>query len=193
MSNKKPFIPQGTKGFFVVPPRLGAPGDHRREDSGPEGTRTPDLLNAIETRSQLRHRPRVVRQSTGTPAFCTGQLPTRRRGIGRLPAELTLARSPPLLPGEFGHRLRPCTTRPLSDGGLTYYSCSTHSLSGGDEGARTPDLDSAIVALSQLSYIPILLSLLYHTVSGTSRARSQRTHGPLCLGASHDTMELSTT
>src|SRR5579875_1409562 len=26
---------------------------------------------------------------------------------------------------------------------------------GGDEGARTPDLDSAIVALSQLSYIPI--------------------------------------
>ena len=26
--------------------------------------------------------------------------------------------------------------------------------SGGDEGARTPGLDSAIVALSQLSYIP---------------------------------------
>jgi hypothetical protein len=26
---------------------------------------------------------------------------------------------------------------------------------GGDEGARTPDLDSAIVALSQLSYIPL--------------------------------------
>lgn len=25
----------------------------------------------------------------------------------------------------------------------------------GDEGARTPDLDSAIVALSQLSYIPV--------------------------------------
>ncbi len=25
---------------------------------------------------------------------------------------------------------------------------------GGDEGDRTPDLDSAIVALSQLSYIP---------------------------------------
>jgi hypothetical protein len=28
---------------------------------------------------------------------------------------------------------------------------------GGDEGARTPDLDSAIVALSQLSYIPNVL------------------------------------
>ncbi len=27
-------------------------------------------------------------------------------------------------------------------------------LKGGDEGARTPDLDSAIVALFQLSYIP---------------------------------------
>ena len=27
-------------------------------------------------------------------------------------------------------------------------------VQGGDEGARTPDLDSAIVALSQLSYIP---------------------------------------
>ena len=27
-------------------------------------------------------------------------------------------------------------------------------LQGGDEGARTPDLDSAIVALSHLSYIP---------------------------------------
>ncbi len=26
---------------------------------------------------------------------------------------------------------------------------------GGDEGARTPDLDSAIVALSQLSYVPL--------------------------------------
>ena len=25
---------------------------------------------------------------------------------------------------------------------------------GGDEGDRTPDLDSAIVALSQLSYVP---------------------------------------
>jgi hypothetical protein len=29
------------------------------------------------------------------------------------------------------------------------------SLFGGDEGARTPDLDSAIVALSQLSYVPM--------------------------------------
>jgi hypothetical protein len=29
-----------------------------------------------------------------------------------------------------------------------------YSVLGGDEEARTPDLDSAIVALSQLSYIP---------------------------------------
>ena len=31
---------------------------------------------------------------------------------------------------------------------------SRTGLIGGPEGARTPDLDSAIVALSQLSYIP---------------------------------------
>jgi hypothetical protein len=31
---------------------------------------------------------------------------------------------------------------------------------GGDEGARTPDLDSAIVALFQLSYIPLLKGIL---------------------------------
>ena len=34
----------------------------------------------------------------------------------------------------------------------------THCIGqfGGDEGDRTPDLDSAIVALSQLSYVPEL-------------------------------------
>src|SRR5712692_7214656 len=29
----------------------------RSDSGGPEGIRTPDLLNAIQTRSQLRHRP----------------------------------------------------------------------------------------------------------------------------------------
>jgi hypothetical protein len=28
--------------------------------SGPEGSRTPDLLNAIEARSQLRYRPKIL-------------------------------------------------------------------------------------------------------------------------------------
>ena len=37
--------------------------------------------------------------------------------------------------------------------------------SGGDEGDRTPDLDSAIVALSQLSYVPEL-ALSYHSEKG---------------------------
>lgn len=31
---------------------------------------------------------------------------------------------------------------------------------GGDEGARTPDLDSAIVALFQLSYIPLTQEII---------------------------------
>src|SRR2546423_7797853 len=75
--------------------------------------------------------------------------------------------------------VQPRTHRLLSEEKLTYYSCSAllsatvsilyhkclrfarhfglvieAQLVGGDEGARTPDLDSAIVALSQLSYIP---------------------------------------
>jgi hypothetical protein len=36
-------------------------GCFEREIGGPEGTRTPDLLHAMQTRSQLRHRP--VRQA----------------------------------------------------------------------------------------------------------------------------------
>ena len=40
--------------------------------------------------------------------------------------------------------------------------------SGGDEGARTPDLDSAIVALSQLSYVPV-----GETQYSTARATTQ--------------------
>jgi hypothetical protein len=31
--------------------------NERRDHGGPGGIRTPDLLNAIEARSQLRHRP----------------------------------------------------------------------------------------------------------------------------------------
>src|SRR5579885_1186290 len=37
--------------------RSASSADTQQKDGGPEGTRTPDLLNAIETRSQLRHRP----------------------------------------------------------------------------------------------------------------------------------------
>jgi hypothetical protein len=51
--NKKPFIHKGRKVFSWYHP------DFRSQDTsgGPEGTRTPDLLHAIETLSQLRYRP----------------------------------------------------------------------------------------------------------------------------------------
>lgn len=38
---------------------------------------------------------------------------------------------------------------------LSQLSYSPKTIGGGGEEARTPDLDSAIVALSQLSYTPI--------------------------------------
>ena len=76
-----------------------------------------------------------------------------------------------LLTGEFGQPLQPYTNRLLSVEFwrttpahsvcvVLYYTITLCYLQGtlirmgGDEGARTPDLDSAIVALSQLSYIP---------------------------------------
>ncbi len=45
---------------------------------------------------------------------------------------------------------------------------SSEGLDGGDEGARTPDLDSAIVALSQLSYIPVR-GRVYHAARCDAR------------------------
>ncbi len=76
-----------------------------------------------------------------------------------------------LLTGEFSQLFQPCTNRLLSvEFWLTtpahcilflYYTITLCDLqcimtsTGGDEGARTPDLDSAIVALFQLSYIPV--------------------------------------
>jgi hypothetical protein len=35
-------------------------GGSLETSGGAEGTRTPDLLNAIQTRSQLRHSPRIL-------------------------------------------------------------------------------------------------------------------------------------
>jgi hypothetical protein len=51
--------------------------------------------------------------------------------------------------------------------------------SGGDEGARTPDLDSAIVALSQLSYVP-----MGETQYSTARATTQE-QSPLQADRNH--------
>ncbi len=41
-----------------------------------------------------------------------------------------------------------------ADSNINRFTIFTGIVHDGDEGARTPDLDSAIVALSQLSYIP---------------------------------------
>ena len=45
--HKKAFRPRGVKGQTT-----------KDVKGGPEGIRTPDLLHAMQTRSQLRHRPR---------------------------------------------------------------------------------------------------------------------------------------
>src|SRR5690348_18454915 len=47
--HKKAFRPRGVKGQTT-----------KDEKGGPEGTRTRDLLHAMQTRSQLRHRPMYV-------------------------------------------------------------------------------------------------------------------------------------
>jgi hypothetical protein len=87
-----------------------------------------------------------------------------------------LTSSPPKLTGEFSLMAFPGNTcaevppgflraRPLAgrhpthrarlSAGMTYYSCSPLlDYCGGAEGIRTPDLISAIDALSQLSYSP---------------------------------------
>jgi hypothetical protein len=55
---------------------------------------------------------------------------------------------------------------------------------GGDEGARTPDLDSAIVALSQLSYIPNVAynSILVMGCKGLLFERSEKPCTEKCVG-----------
>jgi hypothetical protein len=62
---KKPFIREGRKAIPWYHPdfpsihllRLSAVPRILERIGGPEGTRTPDLLHAIETLSQLRYRP----------------------------------------------------------------------------------------------------------------------------------------
>ncbi len=82
--------------------------------SGAEGTRTPDLLNAIQTLSQLSHSPELRKTPSTDSNTSTGGSQT-----------VLIARSP------------------------------FHTRDGA-EGTRTPDLISAIDALSQLSYSPSL-------------------------------------
>lgn len=84
-----PFIPHRDEGLLRVTTRVGSAQRQKPTFStvgGPEGIRTPDLLNAIETRSQLRHRPlrdAVVVLRVGI--YSTGRLPTRTAHYRRLP------------------------------------------------------------------------------------------------------------
>jgi hypothetical protein len=58
---------------------------------------------------------------------------------------------------------------------------------GGDEGARTPDLDSAIVALSRLSYVP-MGETQYSTARVTAQGLSPTAphHSPLSTSSHAD-------
>ncbi len=60
--HKKAFRPRGVKGQTT-----------KDEKGGPEGIRTPDLLHAMQTRSQLRHRPGRQRTASLIIVPYTGQ------------------------------------------------------------------------------------------------------------------------
>jgi hypothetical protein len=71
--------------------------------SGPRGTRTPGLLNAIETRSQLRYGPvenffRFVKSGTNPGR---GQSPVDLRGFEPLASSVRLKRAPNCATGPF--------------------------------------------------------------------------------------------
>ncbi len=153
--------PAGTKGFrgatLIV--RTGdRPWGRPVSFGGAEGTRTLDPHNAIVVLSQLSYSPEVC---SDLSIAITGE-PGADYGPNGL--------SPALLPGEFGlvRARRPqCRAFTIPDslsGGPTtpvrsIYLLGCQSVArvarlGGAEGIRTPDLYSAIVALSQLSYSP---------------------------------------
>ena len=129
---------------------------------GDEGTRTPDPLNAIEVLSQLSYIP------------TTWTLPTCGRANGRQPSvAMTPVRSfrhggfqasSALKGAPYGRRRRARSQYPaLCSGWLTTpvrsLCCIQATIwlfaTSGAEGIRTPDLISAIDALSQLSYSPL--------------------------------------
>src|SRR5690348_16340500 len=50
---------------------------------GPEGTRTPDLLHAMQTRSQLRHRPKCRVCRAAAPGLALMRRPSHDSTWGR--------------------------------------------------------------------------------------------------------------
>ena len=97
---------------------------------GPEGIRTPYLLNAIQALSQLSYRP----MKDPTTLRCA--LRVTLRALQNWPPVSVLSRLSSWRP--HPHRVR---------------------IAGGPEGTRTPYLYSAIVALSQMSYRPATASI----------------------------------
>lgn len=57
-------------------------------------------------------------------------------------------------PTDCTQRIRRAVLRITEKGGHPVYQVAAFTISGGDEGARTPDPHVANVVLSQLSYIP---------------------------------------
>ena len=52
------------------------------ELGGPEGIRTPDLLHAMQTRSQLRHRPNLLTTDITSPSIVPHTPDGSKSGIG---------------------------------------------------------------------------------------------------------------
>ena len=80
--------------------------DLKIRSSGPRGIRTPDLLNAIETRSQLRYGPGYGNQLfmfiwTVDSAHC----PVDLRGFEPLTSSVRLRRAPNCATGPFTRRM----------------------------------------------------------------------------------------
>jgi hypothetical protein len=161
--------------------------DRKRMDTavigGPEGARTPDLIHAMDALFQLRYRPRYSEICTHFTRYrayrqaleTLRQLPSLR--FFR-PAAHRRVRPVDVAFAPTGYSLRECwPTTPAHCIMCRYYTTDLCALQGtvvssGDEGARTPDLDSAIVALFQLSYIPVTQAIIPYSCSFVKRGSS---------------------
>src|SRR5689334_16436169 len=89
LQNQKPPIQSGRRAIRGTT-RIANRHHPEGSDGGAEGIRTPDLLNAIETRSQLRHSPRVsgppkLAAHSSTVSGAPDAAPERVQSVCRLP------------------------------------------------------------------------------------------------------------
>lgn len=61
--------PSSSNQLLITVNKFGGVTDYCSPNSGPEGIRTPDLLSAIEARSQLRYRPKFKAKRILPEAF----------------------------------------------------------------------------------------------------------------------------